>query len=130
MRIEEINGNKTRVLENEFSKGERKFIKVRQFSLEHPAFNLYKVYFHADTDMEYHVLELFRVKYGKKSSLDKNQNYTHIEKYPSDSDFGVWAWCLTSEQAAEKKVAELGKPQKTKNDNCGYQSPNEYKVVQ
>ena len=128
MKIKTINGNPTRMLDNEFTRGDRTFTYVKDYSLEHSSFKLYKVTFHNGSDMEHNVLELFRVKYKKKSSLDSNPDYTWIEKYPSDSDFGYSAWCLMSEQAADEKVLELTRPNEFKKVFEEYQSPNEFEV--
>ena len=39
--------------------------------------------------------EIFKKKIAKAVTL-KGVEYPEREKYPSDNDFGVWAWCCSS----------------------------------
>lgn len=110
MKIDIVNGYKTRMLEKEFAKGERTFTWVKDyFLLDECNYHLYKATFHKGTDMEYSSYELFRSRTRKKHPMDTHTEYTHTEVYPSDEDFGYYAWSLTSQKAADEKIFEFVK---------------------
>lgn len=128
MKIETINGNPTRMLENEFTKGERTFVYVKTYNAEGKSYKLFKVTFYLGTKMEHTHYELFLVKFSNKHTKDTHTEYTHIEMYQSDEAFGYWAWNPVSEQAADEKVLELTSPNEFKKVFDEYQSPNEFEI--
>ena len=110
MKINRIDGNLTRIIEENFRKGERTFHHIKDYSIGGKVYHLYKVTFNEGTDMEHSTFELFKQHIRQKGSKDthSDEEYTHYECYPSDDCFGNWAWCLTSEKRSDEKAMELG----------------------
>lgn len=78
--------------------------------------NTFKCYYR-DEDMAIYTIdwyygkrtaEIFKIKVVQK---DKFRNEP-FEKYPSNEDFGLWAWSCTTQGSLEKKMREEfpGKP--------------------
>ena len=107
MKITEIEGRKVRMLDEHFSKGDRTFDRVGIYqSVGGTVWYLYKATWKG---IGTHYYELFKQNIKKKSNKDthSDEEYTHTERYPSDSDFGYWAYSLVDEEHCKQYTAKL-----------------------
>lgn len=102
MKIAEINGNKTRMFEDEFDKGRRTFRKIA----EDERWYIFEVDLHDETPKEEN-LEVILKRITPKSSLDSHTEYTHIEKYPSDEQWGIFGWTATNIEYAYRIIHRI-----------------------
>jgi predicted transcriptional regulator YdeE len=83
-------------LKKEFNKkGNRHFKQLEKTE----QYALYEVTAKNDdaTDVYY---EIFQMRYHKPDRFHDDE----FEVYPSDEDFGVWAWCCNTKERARKKL--------------------------
>lgn len=105
MKIETINGNRTRMLENEFylHKQGRSFKLLKDCGE-------YKVFAvgldGAKPSMK--VLEVVKTRLHKKHHLDTSTEYEYIELYPSNSDWGKRGLSYTTMDGVNKQLKRLG----------------------
>ena len=88
MKIEMINGNPTRMLDEWVKTNGTKYKKIEEG-------DNYYVYSEGGGLGETGNFEIILKVYKKKSDFDKHTEYTHIEHYPATSEWGKYAWSYT-----------------------------------
>lgn len=88
---------KIKEIEKTFEKGKRVYRQIE-------ATEEYYVYEVVDEDAPtYYEIFSKRIKPVKGVLLnsDKYKDYTHFVAYPSDEEFGAWAWCCSNKERVE-----------------------------
>ena len=112
IKIEIIDGVRVRMLDDNFTKGDRTFEKVQDFEIKGKVWHCYHVNFNGQEGSKY--CELFQQKFAKKGVYDTHGNdvYTHYERYPSDECFGSWAYACADFNHALEVVEKLRRGEK------------------
>lgn len=101
MRIEVVNGEPTRMLEDVVKTNGKTFKRI----IEGKNYYVYsEIKKDRDVNGDYGNFEIFLKTYKKKSKLDKNNEYTQIEHYPSTSEWGKIAWTYTQKKFLNKFI--------------------------
>ena len=106
MTISTINQIPTRMLEADFTKGERSFHKIEDKTINGQVWHMYACTMNKGLYNENTSIELFRQRFGKKSTFDHHADYSMIERYPCSEDFGQWAFSFLSTEQAERYIAK------------------------
>lgn len=109
-KIEIIDGVRVRMLDDNFTKGERTFEKVQDFEIKGKVWHCYHVNFKGQEGSKY--CELFKSVFDKKHHLDTNPEYDKIERYPSDECFGKWAYACVDFNHALEVVEKIRRGEK------------------
>lgn len=104
MVIKEINGNRTKMFDNEFKMGRRTFKKIA----EDERWYIFEVDINeTPRQPKEQNLEVILKRIGPKNWLDTNNEYTHVEKYPSDELWGVYGWTATNIEYAYRIIHRI-----------------------
>lgn len=110
MKIKDIDGFKTRMLEERFKKGNRDYEFVEDRVYRGKVWHLYKVTMDRGKYYEHTYYELFRQKFTKKNRFDKSTEYEKIEAIPSDESFGFWAFAFLKIEHLDRYANRYGEP--------------------
>lgn len=104
MRVENVNGNKTRMFENEFKMGRRTFKKIA----EDERWYIFEVDINETPKQPKEKnLEVILKAIRPKSQFDTNTEYTHVEKYPNEEKWGLCGWTATNIEYAYRIIHRI-----------------------
>lgn len=127
MNVKEINGKKTRMLEPVFWKAGSLYVRVDEGESHYvyevvstpkpsvlPTLDEYDMPKSGDSGN----FEVFAKRIVPKISFDKNESYEMVEKYPSNEEWGSYAWTYTQWDNVVRAVRKkfFGQPFYNEND--------------
>ena len=109
MEIKIVDGRPTRMFGDEFKIGRRTFRKIA----EDERWYIFEVEIkETPKQPKEENLEVILKRIRPKSAFDTNEEYTHIEKYPNDEQWGDLGWTATNIEYAYRIIHRINEERK------------------